>query len=265
MDPDLGTLAALSATAFVAGFVDSIAGGGGLLTVPALLLAGLDPVTAVATNKVQGTLSIASALVAYGRAGLVEWRLGAPMGMVAVLASMAGALSVHSLDRGMISSVIPLLLISVALYFGFARGPGDADSRARLPRLAFILLVVPPIAFYDGFVGPGAGSFYAVALVTLQGFGLVRTTAMAKVLNGGSNAGSLLLFTLAGSVFWPLGLLMGFFSMLGAQIGARFAVKRGTRIIRPLIVLVSCAISARMLLDPANPLHHMLVELPLFR
>ncbi len=265
MDLDLSSIAFLCVTAFAAGFVDAIAGGGGLLTIPALLLAGIPPVAAVATNKVQGTLSILSALVTYGRSGMVEWRAGLPMAIMSFAVGIIGALSVHILPKEAIAALIPALLMTVALYFGLVRGMGDADRKSRLSRMTFILLVVPPIAFYDGFLGPGAGSFYALALIALQGFGITRTTAMSKLLNGGSNAGSLLLFTLAGSVLWPLGLGMGVCSMLGAQIGSRLAIKQGARIIRPLIVLTCCALSVKMLADPANPVHAFVVNLEILR
>jgi uncharacterized membrane protein YfcA len=261
MELGLDTLALLCATAFAAGFVDAIAGGGGLLTIPALLLAGVPPVAAVATNKVQGTLSILSALFTYGRSGIVEWRAGLPMAAMSFAVGIIGALSVHILPKEAIAALIPALLIAVALYFGLVRGMGDADRKSRLTRMTFILLVVPPIAFYDGFLGPGAGSFYALALIALQGFGITRTTAMSKLLNGGSNAGSLLLFSIAGSVLWPLGLGMGVCSMLGAQVGSRLAIKQGARIIRPLIVLTCCALSIKMLADPTNPVHVYLVNL----
>lgn len=261
MELGLDTIALLCATAFAAGFVDAIAGGGGLLTIPALLLAGVPPVAAVATNKVQGTLSILSALYTYGRSGMVEWRAGLPMVAMSFVIGICGAVSVHFLPKDLIATLIPALLILVALYFGLARGIGDADRKSRISRMAFILTLVPLIAFYDGFLGPGAGSFYALALMAFQGFGITRTTAMAKLLNGGSNAGSLLLFTIAGSIIWPLGLGMGLFSIFGAQIGSRLAIRQGARIIRPLIVITCCALSARMLLDPSNPAHIFLANL----
>jgi len=263
MELGLDSLALLCATAFAAGFVDAIAGGGGLLTIPALLLAGVNPVAAVATNKVQGTLSILSALLTYSRSGIVEWRAGLPMGAMSFTVGIGGALSVHILPKEMIAAFIPALLIAVALYFGLARGISDADRKSRMTRMAFILVIVPPIAFYDGFLGPGAGSFYALALMAFQGFGITRTTAMSKLLNGGSNAGSLLLFSLAGSVLWPLGLGMGACSILGAQLGSRLAIKQGARIIRPLIVLTCCALSVRMLADPCNPVHGFIANLRL--
>ena len=261
MEVSLDAIALLCATGFAAGFVDAIAGGGGLLTIPAMLLAGVPPVAAVATNKVQGTLAIISALYTYNRSGIVEWRAGLPMAMMALVVSMGGALSVNTLPKDAISALIPALLITVALYFGLMRGFGEADRKSRLSPTGFMLLIVPPIAFYDGFLGPGAGSFYAAALIALQGLGMTRTTAMTKLLNGGSNLGALLLFAYAGSVIWPLGLAMGVFSMLGAQIGSRLAIKQGARIIRPLIVLTCCALSVRMLLDPTNPTHLFLMNL----
>jgi uncharacterized protein len=258
---DLTTTALLCAVAFAAGLVDAIAGGGGLLTVPSMLVLGIPPVTAVATNKVQGTLSIVSALVTYHRAGMVEWRAGLPMIASAFVFGIGGALSVSLVPKTVIVAIIPALLILVALYFLFARGIGDADRHARLSVVAFIGLAVPPLALYDGFLGPGAGSFYAVALILLMGFGLTRTTAMAKLLNGGSNAGALLLFALAGEINWALGLAMGCASILGAQIGSRLAVRVGARLIRPLIVVVSALLSIRMLADPTNPAHALIVNL----
>lgn len=254
-------LVLLTLTAFFAGFIDSIAGGGGLLTVPALLIAGIDPVTAVATNKVQGTLSIYSALVTYGRKGLVEWRYGLPMATTALVFGGCGALLIQFFSREFIATLIPLLLMAVALYFGLMRGIGEADRKARISKVLFLAVIIPPLALYDGFLGPGAGSFYAAVLIGLLGLGMTRMTATAKLLNGGSNTGSLLVFTLSGAVHWPLGLAMGVASMAGAQIGSHLAIRQGGRLIRPLIVITCCALSIRMLMDPANPLHGVFVNL----
>jgi len=256
------TIALLTGTAFLAGFIDSIAGGGGLLTVPALLIAGVDPVTAVATNKVQGTLSIVSALVTYGRKGFIEWRASIPMGLVALVFGGCGALLIQFFSKEVIAALIPILLISVALYFGLMRGVGDADRKARVTLPVFLSLIIPPLALYDGFLGPGAGSFYAAVLIGLLGLGITRMTAMAKVLNGGSNLGSLIVYSIAGAVHWPLGLAMGLASITGAQIGSHLAVRQGARLIRPLIVITCCALSIKMLADPANPLHWLFAFLP---
>ncbi|WP_207485948.1 TSUP family transporter [Arenibaculum pallidiluteum] len=247
-------IAALFAVAAVAGCFDAIAGGGGLLTVPALLIAGLDPVAAIATNKLQGSAGTLSATVAFARRGLIGWRSALPFAAVAALASVAGALSASSLPAPVLAAMVPVLLIGIAVYFATARRMGDADAHARIPALAFGATVVPAVGFYDGIFGPGAGSFYMVGFVTLLGYGVVRATAHTKLANAASNVGSLALFAATGAVVWPVGLTMAAGAVLGAQIGSRLAIRLGARLIRPLLVVISCLMAVRLLADPANPL-----------
>ena len=177
-------MAALAAISLLAGFVDSIAGGGGLLTVPALMLAGLDPAQAIATNKVQGSFAAASATWTFGRKGLIRWRRG--------LALCAGGL--RERDRrgavrpdfcraSVLEVLIPVLLIVIAIYFALSRKVRDADATARMTTLTFGLTAPVAIGFYDGIFGPGAGSFYMLAFVMLLGYGVVRATAHTKLLN----------------------------------------------------------------------------------
>jgi uncharacterized membrane protein YfcA len=252
---DLGIdmIAALAAVSFLAGFVDSIAGGGGLLTVPALLLAGLDPAQAIATNKVQGSFSAASATYTFGRKGLIAWRQAWGFALIAFASGIAGALCVRFLPRSLLEVSIPLLLITIALYFAFSRKVKDEDAQARMTALVFGLTAPVVVGFYDGIFGPGAGSFYMLAFVTLLGYGVVRATAHTKLVNFASNLGSLLLYAATGAVVWPIGVLMAGTALLGAQVGSRLAIRLGTRIIRPLLVLVSSLMALRLLLDPANP------------
>jgi len=246
-------IAALAAVSFLAGFVDAIAGGGGLLTVPALLLAGLDPAQAIATNKVQGSVAAASATYTFGRRGLIDWSKAWGFTLVAFASSVAGALCVQFLPRAVLEVLIPLLLIVIALYFAFSRKVKDEDAQARMTALAFGLTTPVAVGFYDGIFGPGAGSFYMLAFVTLLGYGVVRATAHTKLVNFASNFGSLLLYAATGAVVWPLGLAMSAASLLGAQIGSRLALRLGSRLIRPLLVVVSSLMALRLLLDPANP------------
>lgn len=254
MEFGVETLLALGAVALMAGFFDAIAGGGGLLTVPALLLAGFDPVTAVATNKLQGSFGTASATFAFARAGRIDWREALPMAAVAAAGSVAGALAVKLLPSSVLAGIVPVLLVGVALYFAFGPRIGEADARQRMAPVVFTASVVPVVGFYDGVFGPGAGSFYMIGFVSLLGLGLVRATAQTKLLNLASNFGSLVFFAASGLVIWPVGLLMGAAALTGAQIGSRVAMKGGARVIRPLLVLVCCATAVRLLLDPANPL-----------
>jgi uncharacterized membrane protein YfcA len=246
-------IAALAAISLLAGFVDSIAGGGGLLTVPALLLAGLDPAQAIATNKVQGSFAAASATYTFGRKGLIEWRSAWRFALIAFVSGVAGALCVRFLPRPLLEALIPVLLIAIALYFASSPKVKDADAHARMSSLAFGLTAPVAVGFYDGIFGPGAGSFYMLAFVMLLGYGVVRATAHTKLLNLASNLGSLLLYAATGAVVWPIGLIMAGASLLGAQIGSRMAMRFGARIIRPLLVLVSSLMALRLLLDPANP------------
>jgi uncharacterized protein len=149
--------------------------------------------------------------------------------------------------------LIPVLLIAIALFFAFSRKMQDEDAQARMTALTFGLTAPVAIGFYDGIFGPGAGSFYMLAFVTLLGYGVVKATAHTKLVNFASNFGSLLLYSATGAVVWPVGLIMAGASFLGAQIGSQLAMRLGSRIIRPLLVLVSSLMALRLLLDPANP------------
>lgn len=258
MELDLITLGLLGLVALLAGFFDSIAGGGGLMTVPALLLAGFDPVSAVATNKLQGVFGTASATWSFARAGKIAWRESLPMAATAALGALAGAFAVRHLAGNVLAGVIPILLVAIALYFGLSPKMRDEDARRRIPPWVFGATVAPLVGFYDGFFGPGAGSFYMVGMVTLLGLGLVRATGNTKLLNVSSNGASLALFIWSGLVVWPVGLVMAAGSFAGAQIGARLALRHGARLIRPLLIIVCLAVAARLMADPANPLRQAL-------
>lgn len=245
--PEIAAL--LVGAAFAAGFIDSIAGGGGLITVPALMLAGADPVTALATNKLQGLFGAGSATVSYARAGQVDLRRQAGPAAIACLASVAGALLASSLPVDTIRAGLPVLLIAIALFFALRRGLGDADRAQRVGPLAFALTAVPAIAFYDGLVGPGAGAFYMIALVTLAGYGILRATAHTKFLNFASNIGGIAAFAVVAAPWWTVGLMMGAAQVAGAALGARLAVRIGARLIRPLLVTVATLMALRLLTE----------------
>ncbi|GJD43814.1 putative membrane transporter protein YfcA [Methylobacterium cerastii] len=251
-DPSL--LAAMFGVALLAGGVDAIAGGGGLITVPALILAGLDPVSAVATNKLQGSVGACSATLAFARRRLIVWRQAWPIAVAAAVGSVFGALSVGLLPRPVLDAGVPVLLVGIALYFAFGARMREDDAGARLSPAAFALGFAPAVGFYDGVFGPGAGAFYMVGFVTLLGLGVVKATAHTKLANAASNLGSLGLFALAGHVVWPIGIVMAVGAYLGAQVGSMLAVRLGARLIRPLLVTIACAMAVRLLSDPANPL-----------
>ncbi len=254
-------LALLAAVAFVAGCVDAIAGGGGLITVPALLLVGFDPATAVATNKLQGTFGSGSATLAFARAGRIEWRRSLPLAASGALASVVGAFAVQRLPNDVLLTVVPVLLVAAALYFGLSPKMSDQAARRRVTPLVFGLLFVPFVGFYDGFFGPGAGSFYMAGSVALLGLGVVAATAQTKLLNFASNAASLAFFIASGAVVWAVGLAMGVFAWMGAQVGSRLAMRHGARLIQPALVVMCILVALRMASDPKNPLHAFVVGL----
>lgn len=235
--------------ALFAGFIDSIAGGGGLITVPALVLAGADPVTALATNKVQGIFGPASAAVAYARRGLVDLRAQWPMALAAFVASIGGALCVTLLPVDTLRLGLPVLLIGIALFFAFKPGLDDLDRARRMAPLLFGATLVPFVGFYDGLLGPGAGSFYMLGFVLLAGQGVLKATAHSKLLNTASNLGGLLTFAIIAEPWWIVGLAMGAAQIVGAQVGARLAAGRGARLIKPLLVVVTTAMALRLMWD----------------
>lgn len=251
LTPDI--LAFLIAVAFVAGTIDAMAGGGGLISIPALMAAGIPPVAALATNKLQSACGTASALYTYARNGKVDFRRFAWPATGAFLGAAAGAVTVQHVDPGFLAAFVPVLLILMGLYFLLAPPMSDVDRHARLGTLGLTLLVTG-IGFYDGFFGPGTGSFLTTALVALGGLGLVRAIGNAKFLNLATNIAALLAMAGGGKLLWGLGIGMAAANMLGSQLGARLAIRFGGRGVRPLLVVMSIALTAKLLADPANPI-----------
>jgi hypothetical protein len=153
------------------------------------------------------------------------------------------------LPREFLNTVMPVALIGIALYFALKPNLSDIETTARLPFWFFAAGVVPAIGFYDGIFGPGAGSFYMIAYVALAGYGLLRATAHTKLLNFASNVGGFVVFAIGGTVLWKVGLLMGAAQIAGAWFGSRTAMKRGSKIIKPLLIITCLAMAIRLLLD----------------
>jgi uncharacterized protein len=236
----------LMGVAFVAGFVDSIAGGGGLLALPSLLLAGLDPVSALATSKLQGTFGTASATHTFWKKGLLKPRDHILEIVTVFIGSALGVLCVSIVPTELLEQAIPPVLIVIAIYFALSNRVSVHASKSLLPLAAFSFAIGPMIGFYDGVFGPGTGSFFMLALTSLFGFGLIEATARTKLLNLTSNGSALLFFALGGHMVWTVGLAMGLAQIAGAQIGARVAIANGAKVIRPLLVLMCIAMAIRL-------------------
>lgn len=251
----LEIVALLALTAFVAGCIDAMAGGGGLLTIPAMLASGIPPVPAIATNKLQSTFGTGGAFLAFARNGHVDFRRFAWPALAALLGAAAGAFTLQRIDPSFVAAFIPVLLVAMALYFLLAPRMSEADRHARLGG-AGLCLATAAIGFYDGFFGPGTGSFFTTLLVALAGLGLVRAIAHTKFLNFTTNVAGLSVMIAGGHVIWTLGLVMAVASVAGNQVGAHAAMRFGGKGVRPLLVVMSLALTAKLLSDPANPLRH---------
>ena len=241
-------LIALVAAGFVAGFVDSIAGGGGLITIPALLLSGMPPIMALGTNKLQSLFGSGSATWAYASRGHVDLKSQGPTFFISAAFSALGAWVATQVSSDWLRAFLPILMIAIGLYFLLKPDISDESRAARFTPAIFAATAVPAIGFYDGIFGPGTGSFFMLAFVMLAGYGLLKATAHTKTLNFASNIGAFAIFAASGAIDWKAGLAMGAAQFFGARTGAHFAMNRGAKIIKPLLVTVCFALALRLLL-----------------
>ena len=245
--PALLLLPLLFLTGLVAGLVDSIAGGGGLITIPVLLGVGMPPQFALGTNKLQASFGSGSAMLTFirsGTVGLNDCRIGCACTAVG---AVLGTFTVQRLDPGLLRQVIPWLLVAIVLYTLLTPRLGYDDIHPRLKPGPFFFSAGLVLGFYDGFLGPGTGSFWVVALMLGLGFNMIRATGYTKVMNFTSNVASLVMFICGGSVLWREGLIMGTGQFVGARIGARMVVRKGTRFIRPVFITMVLAVTAKLI------------------
>ncbi len=243
MHPQLGFLgfALLILAGGAAGFVDSIAGGGGMITLPALLAAGLPPHFALGTNKLQSTFGSLTASLRYRAAGIVRFRDMVPGIAATALGAGLGALAVGAVDSGLLRFLIPALLLAILVFLALKPRFGLDAKEAKVGWVPFWIIAGLVLGFYDGFFGPGTGTFWAMALVAFAGLDLRGATAHTKVANFTSNLVSLGVFVASGSVLAPLGIAMGLAQAGGAWVGSRVALKRGAGFIRGLLLAVTGA------------------------
>lgn len=244
-------LALLGLLVFFAGIVDALAGGGGLITLPAYLAAGVDPALVLGTNKLASSIGTVASTARYGRALDVPWRPFAPVVAAAFLGSLIGARFTLLLDPSWLRWGL-LVAVPVVGSLVWRGGWGESDTshrysaaqRARRGAAAAL-----PIGAYDGFFGPGAGTFYVVALTRACGWDLLHSTGRAKLLNLASNVSALAAFLWAGRLSPGLGLLMGAVSVGGNIVGSHLAIRGGARVIRPAVVLVCALLFLKLLRD----------------
>jgi uncharacterized membrane protein YfcA len=245
----LWELPLLFGVGLVAGFVDAIAGGGGLITLPVLLSLGGDPQVALGTNKLQATFGAASATWHYSKAGAVNLADCGRGCCFTFLGAILGTLAVRQIGPHTLKVIIPLLLIAVAAYSLRNPNLGQTETKPRLARHRFDLSFGLLLGCYDGFFGPGTGTFWTMAFVLMMGFNLTRATGYTKAMNFSSNVCSVLIFALAGQVNYLAGTVMGVGQLIGARFGSRMVMKRGTKFIRPVFITVVLTITVKLLYD----------------
>ena len=245
--PDPFILLLLFGAAFLAGLIDAIAGGGGLITVPALLAIGLPPQVALGTNKLQASFGSGSAMLHFIRSGTVKLSDCLYGILWTAVGAAVGVIAIQLLDPAILRQIVPWLLLAIAVYSIYSPKLGSADAHARLAPKIFYPLFGLSIGFYDGFFGPGTGSFWAMAFVLLLGCSLVRATAYTKVMNFTSNIVALVIFLAAGQVHFVEGIVMGVAQFFGAKIGARLVIVKGAKFIRPVFITIVLLVTAKIL------------------
>jgi uncharacterized membrane protein YfcA len=249
-DLTLTTALFLLAASFFAGFIDSIAGGGGLIQLPALLIGLPKSETAevLGTNKLSAVFGTTTAAALYRKQIKPDPKILIAMGLPAFLGSAGGAVLASKIPTSSMRPMVLVLLIIVAVYTWFKPDLGKFENLRHLPKrrvqIAAIAGVV--IGFYDGIFGPGTGSFLMLILVASLGYAFITASAMAKVVNVATNVGAITVFGINGAVLWQIGIILGIANITGAVIGARLAIKGGSTLVRKVFLLVTVALIVKV-------------------
>lgn len=249
MELGFDIIALLFLVATIAGFIDAIAGGGGLITIPALLMTGMPPALALGTNKLQACGGSFSASLYFLRKSAVSLKEVWFIILWVFLGASLGTILIQLVDSSLIKKALPFLVFAIGLYFLLTPKLGDQDRQQRISFRLFALSAGVGIGFYDGFFGPGTGSMLSLALVMLLGFNLTKATAHAKVFNFTSNIASLLFFLMGGQILWSVGLAMMCGQFIGANLGAKMVLTKGQHLIRPMVVVMSFIMTLKMAFD----------------
>ncbi len=232
-------------TALLASFLDTLAGGGGLLTLPALIISGIPPLAVLGTNKFQSSMGTATATFMMFKNKKVRWEEVRSSMLFAFLGSAVGASLVQFINTDLLSFAIPVVLLTISLYFLISPQPNEKKSEVKISPQKYRNFVIPFIGTYDGIFGPGTGSFFALSGVALQGRDLISATIIAKTLNFATNFAALLVFLGSGRIIWLAGIFMVIGQAIGASLGAKFLFRINPRYLRILIVLMCLAMLIR--------------------
>ena len=247
MELSIEIVALLFCVAIFAGTIDTMAGGGGLITVPALMLSGLPPISALGTNKLQGCLGTGTATYILLKKSKIKWRYIRPLVITAFLGSVAGTVAVQYINQDHLALVIPFVLVSIAVYFLAYNPAKKLKLGVKVRARTFTYAIVPVVGFYDGMFGPATGSFFTLANIAFRKAKLIIATATAKPLNFATNISSFMVFAIYGNVVWHVGLIMMLGQFIGAHLGVYFLFKINPNHLRKLVVLVCIAMLIKYL------------------
>lgn len=235
--------------AFFSGFIDAIAGGGGLITIPALIAVGIPEHVALATNKLQATFGSFTAAANFTHKKMVDFN-SLWCGIIwTFVGAVCGTWSVLLLDATVIKYLIPICLVAILIYTIFSPNLGEIDKEKRMNESLFYTIFGLSIGFYDGFIGPGTGSFWMFAFVSLLGMNLKSAVANTKILNFTSNIVSLAVFIGGGQILWLLGIVMGFGQMIGAYFGSHMVIKKEIKFIKIIFLTVVSLTIVKIIYD----------------
>ena len=232
------TLSFLFLAAFAAGFLDTLAGGGGLITLPALIVTGIHPLAALGTNKLQGSMGTATATYLMLKSKKVSWEKVKHLMLSAFIGSLLGTIAVQFINTKFLGFVIPIVLLCIAIYFLVSPGLYEGGNKIRMSDSMYHKFLVPLIGWYDGMFGPGTGSFFVFSGAALRGHDLIHATAIAKTLNFSTNVASLIIFLMAGKFVWLAGIVMMLGQFIGAWGGSLCLFKINPRYLRVIIVIM---------------------------
>ena len=240
----LEILAFLFLVAVMAGFLDTLVGGGGLLAVPALLLSGIPPIYVLGTNKFQGSMGTGIATFLLFRKKKLNWKTVKKLMIASFIGSVIGGIIVQFIDTEVLSFVIPVVLVFIAIYFIVSPKPKAMSSSPKSDS-RFESYAVPGVGFYDGMFGPGAGSFFVMTGVMLKKLEIIEATILAKPLNFASNIAGFIVFFVFGHIAFVVGLVMMLGQLIGSFLGTHYLLKANPKVIRALIVISSLSMLAK--------------------
>jgi uncharacterized membrane protein YfcA len=245
------TIILLCIAGFVAAFVDSIAGGGGLITVPAFMLTGLPTHMVLGTNKFSATAGSFTSSLKFIRSGKANFKLLKYLIPFTFLGSMLGVRAVLNIDQKFLNGLVLILIMFIGIYTLFSKSLGLEDKFQGLTKknVFYGIILAFSLGFYDGFFGPGTGSFLVFGFISIFGFNFLASSANARILNFTSGITALVLFAISGKINYTLGVPVAISMVIGARMGTTVALNKGSKLIKPIFVTMSLAVAVKMLID----------------